>query len=73
MPLGTLVTIMDNNISRSTFIVDDKGRVYVAGLKKNLTLLAVWGRDTDQKCLLKYNIKDAKKINGIALIEGTCE
>ncbi len=51
LPFGTLVSSEDDNASG---IVGDGGSVYLTGLSAKGTLHAVWGRDSAQRCTIRY-------------------
>ena len=51
LPFGTLVSSEDDKASG---IVGDGGSVYLTGLSAQGTLHAVWGRDSAQRCTIRY-------------------
>lgn len=51
LPFGTLVSSEDDKASG---IVGDGGSVYLTGLSAEGTLHAVWGRDSAQRCTIRY-------------------
>ncbi|HCM9377888.1 fimbria/pilus outer membrane usher protein [Enterobacter hormaechei] len=51
LPFGTLVSSEDDKASG---IVGDGGNVYLTGLSAEGTLHAVWGRNSAQRCTIRY-------------------
>ncbi|KAF0682009.1 hypothetical protein Y59_01340 [Enterobacter hormaechei] len=51
LPFGTLVSSEDDKASG---IVGDGGSVYLTGLSAEGTLHAVWGRNSAQRCTIRY-------------------
>ena len=72
LPFGTLVSSEDDNASG---IVGDGGSVYLTGLSAKGTLHAVWGRDSAQRCTIRYalNPKNYQARTGLYSQEVICQ
>lgn len=57
VPFGSMVTL-DSEFSGNSSIVADEGQVYMSGLPKEGTLIAKWGENLDQRCKVKYKLRE---------------
>ncbi|MDY0923350.1 fimbria/pilus outer membrane usher protein [Leclercia sp. CFBP8987] len=71
VPFGAIATIkgQENN----SFIVGDKGQVYLTGLSPSGTLLVKWGNDASQQCQVKYSLTEQNTSNGVHVISLNCD
>jgi len=60
LPFGTSVTL--KNSENSSGIVGDAGALWLSGLPEKGVLIAQWGRDANQRCVIHYQL-DASKYN----------
>ena len=72
LPFGTLVSSEDDKASG---IVGDGGSVYLTGLSAQGTLHAVWGRDSAQRCTIRYalNPQNYHARTGLYSQEAICQ
>lgn len=56
LPFGTVVSLLNDDQTSS--IVGDGGSLYLSGLPQHGTLNAVWGRDSDQRCTIHYQLSE---------------
>lgn len=55
IPFGAIVSAKDDT-AKGTSIVGDEGVVYLSGLKDSGSLLVQWGRSSEQRCTVNYNL-----------------
>ena len=70
VPFGTIVTVTDKK--DKSFIVSDRGQVYLTGMESSGTLNATWGADSQQHCRIDYNTSQSAKTAGIVLNTARC-
>lgn len=70
VPFGTIVTVSDKK--EKSFIVSDRGQVYLTGMESSGTLNATWGADSQQHCRIDYNTAQSAKTAGIVLNTARC-
>ena len=72
LPFGTLVSLNDDKTSG---IVGDGGSLYLSGLAASGTLNAVWGRGSNQHCVMTYalNKQNYNPRTGIYSQEVVCQ
>lgn len=70
VPFGTIVTVDGEN--GQSFIVGDKGQVYLTGLNEQGSLTAKWGNEATQLCHLNYSLSKFARTNGVMIIDKTC-
>ena len=58
LPFGTVVSLQDDD--RTSSIVGDGGSLYLSGLPQQGTLKAVWGRGSDQRCVIRYQLTEKR-------------
>lgn len=74
LPLGTIISMKDDkNTAQSTFIVGDNGQVYISGLNPTGRLHAVWGRKTNERCDILYDMKHSDQKQNIFFLTGQCK
>ncbi|MBD9064355.1 MAG: fimbrial biogenesis outer membrane usher protein, partial [Enterobacter cloacae] len=54
VPFGAVVTLADDD--KSSFIVGDRGQVYLTGLRDQGTVLATWGHQPHQQCRADFSL-----------------
>ena len=70
VPFGAVVTLEGD--TSSSFIVGDRGQVYLTGLRELGTVLATWGTQSHQQCRADFNLPKGSQYGGIADISVTC-
>lgn len=70
VPFGAVVTLEGD--TSSSFIVGDRGQVYLTGLREQGTVLATWGTQSHQQCRADFNLPKGSQYGGIADISVTC-
>ncbi|PAN93818.1 fimbrial assembly protein [Enterobacter cloacae] len=70
VPFGAVVTLEGD--ASSSFIVGDRGQVYLTGLREQGTVLATWGTQSHQQCRADFNLPKGSQYGGIADISVTC-
>lgn len=70
VPFGAIATAKGN--SENSFIVGDKGQVYLTGLNPNGTLLVKWGSDDSEQCRVNYRINEQDKLTTIPVVAFNC-
>lgn len=71
VPFGAIATLKGQN--DSSFIVGDKGQVYLTGLNPRGTLLVKWGNDAMQQCQVNYSLSESATNNGLQVVNGICQ
>lgn len=69
VPFGAIATAAN---SESSFIVGDKGQVYLTGLSPNGTLLVKWGNEESEQCRVNYRINEKDKFTAIPVVAFNC-
>ncbi len=69
VPFGAIATAAN---SESSFIVGDKGQVYLTGLSPNGTLLVKWGNEDSEQCRVNYRINEKDKFTAIPVVAFNC-
>jgi outer membrane usher protein len=64
VPFGAVVTLADED--NSSFIVGDRGQVYLTGLREQGTVLATWGNQSHQQCRADFSLPEEP--NTVALL-----
>ncbi|HFZ1748453.1 TPA: fimbria/pilus outer membrane usher protein [Klebsiella oxytoca] len=72
LPFGAVVSLIDVD-NENTGIVDDEGRVYLAGLPQKGKLRSTWGYN--KSCEVAYDLKEERKEKSEVIIEyqGICK
>lgn len=70
VPFGAVVTLADDD--KSSFIVGDRGEVYLTGLRDQGTVLATWGHQPHQQCRADFSLPDGSQYGGITDISVSC-
>ncbi len=70
VPFGAIATIkgQENN----SFIVGDKGQVYLTGLSPDGTLIVKWGSQLSDECQVKYTLPNKNVSKSLIFIDGIC-
>ncbi|HFK5652049.1 TPA: fimbria/pilus outer membrane usher protein [Enterobacter cloacae] len=70
VPFGAVVTLADDD--KSSFIVGDRGQVYLTGLRDQGTVLAIWGHQPHQQCRADFSLPNGSQYGGITDISVSC-
>lgn len=70
VPFGAIATVEGQN--ENSFIVGDKGQVYLTGLNTNGVLLVKWGSDASEQCQVKYSLTEQNTNNGVHVASSNC-
>lgn len=70
VPFGAIATVKGQ--SWNSFIVGDKGQVYLTGLSPNGTLWVKWGSDNSEQCQVNYAITEKDRSNSIPAVVYDC-
>ncbi|HAS1028849.1 fimbria/pilus outer membrane usher protein [Enterobacter cloacae] len=70
VPFGAVVTLADDD--KSSFIVGDRGQVYLTGLRDQGTVLATWGHQPHQQCRADFSLPNGAQYGGISDISVSC-
>ena len=70
VPFGAVVTLADDD--KSSFIVGDRGQVYLTGLRDQGTVLATWGHQPHQQCRADFSLPNEAQYGGITDISVSC-
>ena len=70
VPFGAVVTLADDD--KSSFIVGDRGQVYLTGLRDQGTALATWGHQPHQQCRADFSLPNGAQYGGITDISVSC-
>lgn len=70
VPFGAVVTLADDD--KSSFIVGDRGQVYLTGLRDQGTVLATWGHQPHQQCRADFSLPNGSQYGGITDISVSC-
>jgi outer membrane usher protein len=71
MPFGAIATIEGQN--DNSFIVGDKGQVFLTGLNPSGILLVKWGDGASEQCKINYYLHNKDPMSGIYLASGECK
>ncbi|WP_421512495.1 fimbria/pilus outer membrane usher protein (plasmid) [Enterobacter sp. JS8-1] len=69
VPFGAIATVKGQN---NSFIVGDKGQVYLTGLSPNGTLQVKWGNDSSEQCSADYSFPENNLDTGVQVINARC-
>jgi len=70
VPFGAVVTLADDD--KGSFIVGDRGQVYLTGLRDQGTVLATWGHQPHQQCRADFSLPNGSQYGGITDISVSC-
>ncbi|ORC21615.1 fimbrial assembly protein [Enterobacter cloacae subsp. cloacae] len=70
VPFGAVVTLADDD--KNSFIVGDRGQVYLTGLRDQGTVLATWGHQPHQQCRADFSLPNGSQYGGITDISVSC-
>ncbi|WP_010431832.1 fimbria/pilus outer membrane usher protein [Enterobacter mori] len=70
VPFGAIATVKGQGAN--SFIVGDKGQVYLTGLNPSGTLLVKWGNDTSEQCNANYSLSEKNLTSGVLVISARC-
>lgn len=73
VPFGATVTqLADQQGEENAAIVGDGGETYLSGLPKDGELIASWGKQDGQKCVVTYKLDTTKIVNSIITLLVNC-
>ena len=70
VPFGAVVTLVGDE--SSSFIVGDRGQVYLTGMREEGTLVATWGSQSSQQCRADFSLPTHSTFGGIADMRASC-
>lgn len=70
VPFGAIATVKGQR--ENSFIVGDKGQVYLTGLSPTGTLWVKWGNDDSEQCQVNYAINEKEKSTTIPAVVYHC-
>ncbi|CZX68979.1 fimbrial biogenesis outer membrane usher protein [Enterobacter hormaechei subsp. steigerwaltii] len=70
VPFGAVVTLVGDD--SGSFIVGDRGQVYLTGMREQGTLVATWGSQSSQQCRADFTLPNHSTYGGIADMRATC-
>ena len=70
VPFGAVVTLVGDE--SSSFIVGDRGQVYLTGMREEGTLVATWGSQPSQQCRADFSLPTHSTFGGIADMRASC-
>lgn len=70
VPFGAVVTLVGDE--SGSFIVGDRGQVYLTGMREQGTLVATWGSQSSQQCRADFTLPNHSTYGGIADMRATC-
>lgn len=70
VPFGAVVTLAGDG--HGSFIVGDRGQVYLTGMSEQGTLVAAWGNQSVQQCRADFTLPKQATYGGITLVNALC-
>ncbi len=70
VPFGAVVTLADDN--KSSFIVGDRGQVFLSGMPEQGAIVATWGRQSSQQCRADFSLPKQSTYAGITEVSASC-
>jgi len=70
VPFGAVVTLADGN--QSSFIVGDRGQVFLSGMPEQGAIVATWGRQSSQQCRADFSLPQQSTYAGITEVSASC-
>ncbi|OQD51087.1 fimbrial assembly protein [Enterobacter cancerogenus] len=70
LPFGTMISVDGENAQ--SFIVGDKGQVYLTGLADKGSLTAKWGNEANQVCHVNYALSELASNSGVLITDSVC-
>lgn len=70
VPFGAVVTLAGDR--NNSFIVGDRGQVYLTGMSEQGTLVATWGNQDSQQCRADFSLPKQSTYSGITDVGATC-
>jgi len=70
VPFGAIATIKGQD--KNSFIVGDKGQIYLTGLSPDGTLIVKWGSQLSDECQVKYTLPNKNVSKSLIFIDGIC-
>ncbi|EBY8086038.1 fimbrial assembly protein, partial [Salmonella enterica subsp. enterica serovar Banana] len=73
VPFGATATLVSDKSEQISGIVGEDGQLYISGMPKKGDVKIVWGKDTSQQCVAKYELPIKKKSSGIISVTTNCQ
>lgn len=70
VPFGAMVTLAGDG--HSSFIVGDRGQVYLTGMSEQGTLIVAWGNQSGQQCRADFILPKQATYGGVTLVNALC-
>ncbi|MEG5912085.1 fimbria/pilus outer membrane usher protein [Enterobacter bugandensis] len=70
VPFGAMVTLAGDG--HSSFIVGDRGQVYLTGMSEQGTLIVAWGNQSGQQCRADFTLPKQATYGGVTLVNALC-
>ena len=70
VPFGAVVTLADDN--KSSFIVGDRGQVFLSGMREQGAIFVTWGRQSSQQCRADFSLPKQSTYAGITEVSASC-
>jgi len=64
------VTLADDN--KSSFIVGDRGQVFLSGMREQGAIIVTWGRESRQQCRADFSLPKQSTYAGITEVSASC-
>ncbi len=71
VPFGAIATVKGQE--SNSFIVGDKGQVYLTGLSPSGTLMVRWGNESSEQCSLNYMLPVNNVTKGVIILSQLCK
>lgn len=73
VPFGATATLVSDKSEQISGIVGEDGQLYISGMPKKGDVKIVWGKDTSQQCVAKYELPIKEKSSGIISVTTNCQ
>ena len=73
VPFGATATLVSDTTEQISGIVGEDGQLYISGMPKTGNVKIVWGKDTSQQCVAKYELPVEEKNSGIISVTANCQ
>ena len=70
VPFGAIATVKEQE--GNSFIVGDKGQVYLTGLNSSGTLIVKWGNGDSEHCKVNFSLPKSAINQQVPIITGIC-
>lgn len=72
VPFGATAILADSDDQDNTAIVGDGGETYLSGLPEKGQLIAQWGKGSDQRCLVNYELNPEQALEQLMTLIADC-